>query len=136
MPGTISYLNPEGLHRNPAFSQVVVSSGAARTLYVGGQNAVTDAGAIVGTGDIGAQAEQVAHNLKVALAAGGATIAHVVKWTIYVLQGQPMGPAMGAFQKVFGRLPNPPAISVVIVAGLANPDFLIEVDAIAVVAAD
>ncbi len=48
MKGAVSYLNPEGLHRNPAFSQVVVASGRTRTVYVGGQNAVDASGTIVG----------------------------------------------------------------------------------------
>ena len=130
---SVSYLNPDGLHRNPAFSQVVVTSGPARTVYVGGQNAVDAAGAIVGKGDMHLQAEQVASNLRVALAAADAGIEHVVKWTVYVLQGQPVGPAMGAFQKVFGPLRNPPVISVLFVAGLAHPDFLLEVEALAVI---
>jgi enamine deaminase RidA (YjgF/YER057c/UK114 family) len=130
---TVSYLNPDGLHRNPAFSQVVVTSGRARTVYVGGQNAVDAAGAIVGKGDMYLQAEQVANNLRVALASAHAGIQHVVKWTVYVLQGQLVGPAMGAFQKVFGQLQNPPVISVLFVAGLAHPDFLLEVEAVAVI---
>jgi adhesin HecA-like repeat protein len=130
---SVSYLNPDGLHRNPAFSQVVVTSGRARTVYVGGQNAVNAAGAIVGKGDMHLQAEQVANNLRVALASAGAGIKDVVKWTVYVLHGQPVGPAMGAFQKVFGPLQNPPVISVLFVAGLAHPDFLLEVEAVAVI---
>jgi enamine deaminase RidA (YjgF/YER057c/UK114 family) len=130
---TVSYLNPDGLHRNPAFSQVIVTSGRTRTVYVGGQNAVDAAGAIVGKGDMHLQAEQVASNLRVALASADAGIEHVVKWTVYVLHGQPVGPAMGAFQKVFGPLQNPPVISVLFVAGLAHPDFLLEVEAVAVI---
>jgi enamine deaminase RidA (YjgF/YER057c/UK114 family) len=130
---SVAYLNPDGLHKNPAFSQVVVTSGPARTVYVGGQNAVDAAGAIVGTGEMHLQAEQVASNLRVALASADAGIEHVVKWTVYVLQGQPVGPAMGAFQKVFGPLQNPPVISVLFVAGLAHPDFLLEVEAVAVI---
>lgn len=133
MRGTVSYLNPEGLHRNPAYSQAVVTSGRTRTIYVGGQNAVDASGNIVGGGEIGAQAEQVARNLQVALAAGGARAEHVVKWTVFVVQGQPMEPAIAGFQQVLGELPNPPAISVLFVAALANPDFLLEVEAIAVV---
>jgi enamine deaminase RidA (YjgF/YER057c/UK114 family) len=133
MKGQISYLNPDGLHRNPAFSQVVVTSGRTRTVYVGGQNAVDAAGGIVGKGDMRAQAEQVAKNLRVALASGDARVEHVVKWTVYVLHGQPLGPAMGAFQQVCGQLLNPPTISVVFVAGLAHPDFLLEVEAVAVI---
>ena len=131
--GTVSYLNPDGLHRNPAFSQAVVTTGPTRTVYVGGQNAVDSAGAIVGKGDIGAQAEQVAKNLRIALESGGASVEHVVKWTVFVVEGQPLGPAMAGFLKVLGQPKSPPAISVLFVAGLAHPDFLLEVEATAVI---
>ena len=133
MKGTVSYLNPEGLHRNPAFSQVIVTSGNTRTIYIGGQNAVDNSGTIVGKGDIGTQATQVAKNLQIALASANAHVGHVVKWAIYLVQGQPVGPAMGAFQQVFGTLPNPPAVSVLFVTALAHPEFLLEVEAVAVV---
>jgi enamine deaminase RidA (YjgF/YER057c/UK114 family) len=133
MKGTMSHLNPEGLHKNPVFSQVITTSGNTRTIHVGGQNAVDPSGTIVGKADIGVQAKQVARNLQVALASANAGIEHVLKWTVYVVQGQPLGPAMGAFQQVFGPLSKPPTISVLFVAGLAHPDFLIEVEATAVV---
>lgn len=133
MNGSVSYLNPEGLHSNPVYSQAVVTSGRVRTIYVGGQNAVDTTGAVVGRGDIAVQAAQVARNLRVALAAGGARAQHVVKWNVYVVQGQSPEPAMSAFQKVVGPLPNPPIITVLYVSALANPDFLLEVDAVAVV---
>jgi enamine deaminase RidA (YjgF/YER057c/UK114 family) len=112
---------------------VITTSGHTRTIYVGGQNAVEPSGTVVGKGDIGVQAKQVARNLRVALAAANAGIEHVVKWTIYVVQGQPLGPGMVAFQQVFGPLPKPPTISVLFVAALAHPDFLLEVEATAVV---
>jgi len=67
--GRVEHLNPEGLIRNPAFTHVVVVSGPARTIYVGGQDAITGAGEIVGKGDIAAQTEQVLANLLTALAA-------------------------------------------------------------------
>jgi enamine deaminase RidA (YjgF/YER057c/UK114 family) len=133
MKGTVSYLNPEGLHRNPAFSQVIVTSGNTRTIYIGGQNAVDNSGTIVGKGDIGTQATQVAKNLQIALASANAHVGHVVKWAIYLVQGQPVGPAMGAFQRVFGTLSNPPTVSVLFVTALAHPEFLLEVEVIAVV---
>ena len=47
----VHHLNPPTLHRNPAYSQAVAVSGGARTIYVGGQNAVDASGAIVGKGD-------------------------------------------------------------------------------------
>lgn len=131
--GSVEYLNPDGLHKNPAFANVIVVSGQTKTVYIGGQDAVDAAGNIVGKGDIAAQTEQVMHNLQVALAAGGATLEHVIKWTLYVVQGQAIAPGFAVFQRVWGNRPNPPAITMAYVAGLANPDFLIEMEAIAVV---
>lgn len=130
---TIDYLNPESMHRNPVFSQGVSVNGPHRTVYVGGQNAVDAEGNVVGSGDVAAQAEQIARNLLTVIEAGGAKPEHVVKWNIYVIQGQSVRDAMSAFQRVWGRMPNAPAISVLFVAGLAHPDFLLEMDAVAVV---
>lgn len=129
----VEYLNPEGMLKNPAFSQAISVTGPAKTIYIGGQNAVDASGAIIGKGDLKAQAKQIYHNLQVALAAAGAGLEHVVKWNIYVLQGQPIQPGLEAFQEAWGQRPNPPTISVLFVAGLGNPEFLCEIDAIAVV---
>lgn len=131
--GLIQHLNPDDLIKNPAFTNVVVVSGSVKTVYVGGQDAVDASGTIVGKGDIKAQTEQIFKNLQTALAAAGATLEHIVKWNIYVVQGQPLQPGFEVFQQVWGRRPNPPAITMAYVAGLANPDFLCEMDAIAVV---
>ena len=70
MRGQVERLNPEGLHKNPAYSQAVVTSGSLKTVYVGGQNAVDASGEVVGAGDIKLQAEQIFENLQTALAAG------------------------------------------------------------------
>ncbi len=130
----VTHLNPPGLHRNPAFSQAVAVEGPVRTIYVGGQNAVTEDGRVVGVGDLAAQTEQVFKNLETLLAASGATLHDSVKWTIFVVQGQDIRQGFGVFQRVWGNAP-PPAISVVIVAGLAHPDFLVELEAVAVTGA-
>jgi enamine deaminase RidA (YjgF/YER057c/UK114 family) len=132
-PGAVQHLNPQGLSKNPAFTNVVVVTGAAKTVYIGGQDAVDGSGKIVGKGDIKAQAEQVFENLQTALAAAGAGLEHVVKWNIYIVQGQPLQPGLEVFQRVWGRRPNPPTITGLYVAALANPDFLLEIDAVAVV---
>ncbi len=132
-PGSVQHLNPETLHHNPAFTQAVAVSGAVKTVYVGGQNAVNTSGEIVGQGDIAAQTEQVMQNMQAALAAGGASLEHVIKWNVYLVQGQPLQPGFEVFQRVWNRRPNPPAITSAFVAGLAHPDFLVEIDAIAIV---
>lgn len=131
--GEVRYINPDGLPKNPAFTNVVTVTGPAKTIYIGGQDAVDATGAIVGKGDLKAQTEQILKNIQAALAAGGAQPEHVVKWNIYVLQGQSVQEGYAAFQSVWGNPPNPPAITVVFVAGLGHPDFLAEIDAIAVV---
>ena len=131
---TITPINPETLHRNPAFSQAMTVDGPHRTVYVGGQNAVDVDGNVVGQGDVEAQAEQVARNLQAALAAAGATLDDVVKLTIYLVEPHSAFPAYGAFQRVWGMPATPPTISLLYVSGLFQPDFLLEVDAVAVVA--
>jgi enamine deaminase RidA (YjgF/YER057c/UK114 family) len=131
--GQVQYLNPDVLNKNPAFSNVIVVTGSVKTLYVGGQDAIDASGNIVGKGDFKAQTEQVLKNIQAALAAGGAQLEHVIKWNLYVLQGQPLRAGFEVFQRTWGNRPNPPAISMMFVSGLANPDFLLEMDAIAVV---
>ena len=129
----VRYINPNGLPKSDAFTNVIVVTGSVRTVYVGGQDAVDESGTIVGKGDIRTQAEQVLDNLQAALVAGGASLEHVIKWNVYVAEGQPPQPAFEAFQRVWGDRPNPPAITLVFVSGLAHPDFLLEMDAVAVV---
>ena len=129
----VQHLNPEGLHKNPAWSNVVTVSGRAKTIYVGGQNAMDPSGQIVGKGDLAAQTEQVFRNLETALRAAGARLEHVIKWNLFGLAGQPLQPGFEVFQRMWGQRANPPVITAAMVAGLAHPDFLLELDAVAVV---
>jgi enamine deaminase RidA (YjgF/YER057c/UK114 family) len=131
--GQVQHLNPDALHKNPAFTNVIVVTGNVKTVYIGGQNAVDISGTIIGRGDIKVQAEQAFKNLQIALNAGGAELEHSIKWTIYIIQGQPLQAGFEVFQRVWGNRPNPPAVSVLFVSGLANPDFLVELEAIAIV---
>jgi len=131
--GQVQHINPDGLSKNPAFTNVISVTGNVKTIYIGGQDAVDASGIIVGKGNIKQQTEQVFSNLQAALKAGGAELENVIKWNIFIVQGQPIQPAFEVFQNVWGRRPNPPAITVMFVFGLANPEFLVEMDAIAVV---
>ncbi len=131
--GQVQFINPDALNKNPAFTNVVVVSGSVKTVYIGGQDSVDSSGAIVGKGDFRAQAEQVLKNLQTALAAGGAELHQVIKWNIFVVHGQSLRAGLEVFQRAWGNRPNPPTISVLFVSGLAHPDFLLEMDAIAVV---
>jgi enamine deaminase RidA (YjgF/YER057c/UK114 family) len=125
------HINPEGLHRSPAFSQAVVVEQPAKTIYIGGQNGVDADGKVVGP-TVGEQARQVFHNLATILASEGATLADIVHWRIAVVQGHTFDEGVAAFQEVWNRQDPPPAITVHVVAGL-GAGFLVEVDAVAVV---
>ena len=131
--GSVRYVDPDGLNKNPAFTNVVVVEGPAKTVYVGGQDSVDASGNIVGKGDVAAQTEQVLSNLRAALAAGGAKPEHVIKWNLFVVEGVSLQEGYSAFQRAWVATPNPPTITMAFVAGLAHPDFLVEMDAIAVV---
>ena len=132
--GRAELLSPDGLVQSPAFSHVAVVSGAVRTIYVGGQDAITPDGEVVGKGDLGAQTTQILANIEIALAAGGAGLEHVIKWNVLVLDGQDVRPAFAAFQRAWGdRTSPPPLITAAFVKALGHPDWLAEIDAIAVV---
>jgi enamine deaminase RidA (YjgF/YER057c/UK114 family) len=131
--GSVRYINPDSLNKNPAFTNVVVVEGNVKTVYIGGQDAINASGEIVGKGDIVAQTEQILANVRAALAAGGARPEHIIKWNIYVVQGQSLQAGFAAFQNAWPQTPNPPAITGVFVSALAHPDFLVEMDAVAVV---
>ena len=133
-PGRVELLSPDGLVKNPAFSNVAVVSGQVRTIYVGGQDAVTADGEIVGKGDIAAQTTQILANIKTALAFAGAGPEHVIKWNLFVVEGQDLRQGFEAFRSAWGDLTTPPPlITGAFVSGLAHPDFLVEMDAIAIV---
>jgi hypothetical protein len=70
--GEVKYLNPDGLPKNPAFTNVVTVTGPVKTVYIGGQDAVDTSGAIVGKGDLKAQTEQIQKTSTSSVDAGGA----------------------------------------------------------------
>ncbi|WP_433381058.1 RidA family protein [Streptosporangium sp. CA-115845] len=125
------HINPEGLHRSPAFSQAVVVEQPVKTIYIGGQNGVGADGKVVGP-TVGEQARQAFRNLATILESEGASLANIVHWRIAVLDGHTFDEGVAAFQEVWNRADPPPAITVHVVAGLGL-GFLVEIDAVAVV---
>jgi reactive intermediate/imine deaminase len=123
------HLNPPTLAKPNGYTHLVETSGG-RTLYLSGQVSLDSAGKVVGAGDVAAQARQVFENLKAALAAANASLADVVKITVFMtdLSG------LQAFRKLRNEYfpKDPPASSLVRVAGLVLPELLIEIEAIAV----
>lgn len=133
MEASIEHLNPEGLHKNPAYSQAVAVSGPVKTVYVGGQNAIDAEGNLVGKGDLEAQSVRALRNVEAAVAEAGGRLEHVIKWNVFIVQGQPIPLGFQAFVEVWPAGAKPPVVTVAVVVGLGNPDYLVEIEAIAVI---
>jgi enamine deaminase RidA (YjgF/YER057c/UK114 family) len=131
MSATIEFLNPENLVKNPAFSQIAITTGSGSTIYIGGQNAITKDLEIIGKDDITKQTAYILHNIESALKASGANLDDLFKLTIYIVQGQDIRKGFEGAREFLAKLKNPPVISGIVVAGLANPDYLVEIEATA-----
>ena len=129
----VKHSNPRGLFDSKVYSQVITVSGKAKTIYIGGQNAINSEGQLIGQDNFELQTKQVLENIRIALASENATFNDVIKLNIYMVDG--CDPAVGfkVFKETIGEMKKPPLITVLKVAGLANPLCLIEMDAIAVV---
>ena len=123
-----THVDPTELHQNPAFAQGVITPGGP-TLYVGGQNGVDSHGQLAA--GIAAQTTQAIRNVLAVLAAARTGPDHVAKLTIYLVAGTDPRAAFAASRSVWGN--HRTAITVLTVAGLARPDALVEVDAIALI---
>ena len=131
MNNKIDFINPDGLLKNPAFSQIAITKGTGNTIYIGGQNAITKDLEIIGKGDIKLQTEYVLKNIEIALNSCNATLDDLFKLTIYIVQGQDVRKGFEGAQNFLKKLSNPPVITGVVVAGLANPEYLVEIEALA-----
>ncbi|HEY7022075.1 MAG TPA: RidA family protein [Ktedonobacterales bacterium] len=127
---SVQFVNPPTLPPSRGYTQVVIAP-AGRTVHISGQVALDTSGAIVGPGNFQAQARQVFENLKAALEAGGATFANVVKITIFVLDMANL-PALREIRDEYVNTESPPASTAVQVSRLAREEFLLEIEAIAV----
>jgi enamine deaminase RidA (YjgF/YER057c/UK114 family) len=130
---SLQHLRPDGLLHNPAFSQVVVASGT-KTIYVAGQVSIDAKGGLVGPGDLAVQTEQAMRNVGLALAAAGASYSDVVKITTYVVNHKPEHRAIiSKARSPFFAGGTPPASTLLGVSALALPEWMIEIEAVAVV---
>ncbi|MFG2946884.1 RidA family protein [Streptomyces adustus] len=123
---------PDGVAPAAQYSHVVTATG--RLVAVSGQVALDEDGTLVGAGDATAQARQIFRNLRHCLAAAGATFDDVVKLTYFVTDMAQM-PAIRAARAEHIPDDRLPAASAVQVAALVRPEFLMEIEAFAVVGA-
>ena len=128
------FLNPPTLNSTNGFTHVVTAT-AGKTIYVSGQVSVNEKAEVVGKGDMRAQVEHVFANLNACLTAAGATFHDVVKITYFVVGLKPEHvPHIREVRAKYLSAENPPASSLVGVAALVVPDWLIEIELVAVVA--
>ncbi|MBX9392843.1 RidA family protein [Streptomyces sp. TRM72054] len=123
---------PDGVAAAGQYAHVVMGTG--RFVAVAGQLPLDERGELVGAGDPAAQARQVFENLRRCLAAAGATFDNVIKLTYFVTDVAHM-PAIRAARAEHIPDDRLPAASAVQVAGLVRPEYLMEIEAFAVVAA-
>lgn len=131
----VTRINPPSLFDalRYGFSHASLQEGG-RTLHLAGQVAWDKEGTIIGAGDLAAQTRQALVNLKTVLDAAGATVADLVRVRTYVVDHNPdkLGPVLDEMTAFYGDVVPPPNTFIGVQA-LALPDFLIEIEAIAVI---
>ena len=131
---TIEFLNPDGLPKPDVYRQVAIATGS-RLVFISGQVARDADGGAVGAGDLASQVEQALRNVNTAVTSAGGTFADVAKLTIYAVDWSPekMAGLGEGVARAAGALGIDPlkAVTLISVAALAEPDLLIEIEAIA-----
>jgi 2-iminobutanoate/2-iminopropanoate deaminase len=131
----VRFLSPASMPHALGYSQVAeVTRG--KLILTAGQISADVAGNVVGAGDFAAQVQKTFENLKCALEAAGASFEHVVKLNYYCVESVPAG-EIAVVRQIRDRFLNtqaPPASTFVFVSRLVRPEWLIEIEALAVVA--
>lgn len=133
MSHKVQFLVPATMPKSNGFSQLAIVTGG-KVVFISGQVALDQAGNVVGKDDFRAQVEQVFENLKAAVEAAGGTFHDVIKLNSYLLDVSHL-PEFREVRDKFVDVKNPPASTAVQVSRLFRPEFLVEVEAVAVVEA-
>jgi enamine deaminase RidA (YjgF/YER057c/UK114 family) len=129
----IQFLNPPGLCKTYGWTHVVSASGG-KTVFISGQVGINEQGEVVGKGDLRAQTRQAFENIKIALEAVGGTFQDVVKTSLFVVGLKPEHvPIIREVRAQYVSAEHPPASTLVGVSALVGPEWLIEIEAAAVI---
>jgi enamine deaminase RidA (YjgF/YER057c/UK114 family) len=131
MAVSVERYNARGVFDPPAYAQAIKVSGAQSVLFLSGQVAYDEAGGVAHRGDFKGQAREVFRAIKALVEAQGGTLANVVKLNTYLLDVRYRPDLALVREEFFGK--KGPASTLVQVSALAHPDWLIEIEAIAVV---
>ncbi len=131
--GQTQYVNPEGLSKPNGYTHVVVTT-PGKLVFISGQVANNAKGELVGKDDLRAQTKQIFENLKAAVTAAGGSLNDIVKITWYVKGYSPANlSTLREVRDMYVSKENPPASTLVGVSSLFREEYLLEVDAVAVV---
>ena len=123
-------IQPKSLNDpRPRYSQGILAEGG-KLLFIAGQTASDGKGNVVGKGDIKAQTRQVFDNIKAVLEAAGGSFDNMVMTTTYITDRKYREGYNEVRRDVYKK--DPPTSTLVIVSGLANEDYMIEIAGIAV----
>src|SRR5271169_2094453 len=116
-----------------AYSRIVITEGNAKTLWLAGHTgAVDDAGKSL-AGDFDAQCRQTFRNIEKTLADAGAKLSDLVTMTVFLIDARYSTPMTELRKEIFGK--DFPASAAITVAGFAQPQMMIEIQAVAVIGA-
>jgi len=124
-------LIPDTMPKSVGYSQVATVTGGT-IVFVAGQVALDRSGNVVGKGDFRSQVQQVFENLRAALEAAGGTFNDVIKLNSYFLDLFHL-PEFREVRDKYVNLKSPPASTAVQVPRLFRSEFLVEIEAVAVV---
>ena len=127
---TIEKFCAPGVFDPATYSQGMRVSQAQTILFLSGQVAYTPDGGVASRGDFKAQARGAYEAIKALVEAQGGTMANIVKITTYVTNMNYRVDLAPIREEFFGR--KGPASTLVEISSLAHPDWMIEIEAIAV----
>ena len=126
----IDRINPSSLGQPGGYHHVVKDG---KTVYLAGQVARDKDGKTVAVGDAAAQAEQVFSNIQAALESVGSDLGHILKMTTFMTRREDFPAYRAARSKFLTDDDALPASTLILCSGLADPEFLIEIEAVAAI---
>ena len=120
-----------GVHNAPGYAQAYKVQGASTVIFTSGQVALTEAGEPCHLGNFRAQAELVLESVRRLVEAGGSSIDRIVKLTVFLTDARHR-PEFAQIRDAFFKRKVPP-ISIIEVGALMRPEWMIEIEAIAIV---
>ena len=124
----IQRINPEALYHVTSVHHLTRHD---NTVYISGMAALDKNRNLVGKDDPEAQAEQVIQNVKDALASVGGDLSHIIKWSIYLTRREDI-PIWRTVRSRHLSGDQVPAGSLLLIQGMVDPDFLVYLDAVAI----